>query len=161
VPRARRHARRVLATRYLLLDGNFPFGPTTRVTVPPSHLTPHPFFLIAAQGLLTGKYTRPGAELPKGPRGATFASRTDRARPLVELLRELGEQHGGKTPAQVAINWCLCKGVVPIPGAKNRAQVEEAAGAMGWRLKAEEVDALDEASAPIAQLYPNAPFENW
>lgn len=114
-----------------------------------------------AQGLLTGKYTRPGAERPKGPRGATFALKADSARPLVELMEEIGQAHGGKTPAQVAINWCICKGVLPIPGAKNRAQAEEAAGALGWRLSAAEVEALDDASRPLAQLHPGAPFENW
>ena len=35
----------------------------------------------------------------------------------------LGHAHGGKTPAQVALNWLICKGAVPIPGAKNAAQV--------------------------------------
>lgn len=30
--------------------------------------------------------------------------------------QEISEQLGGKTLAQIAINWCICKGVVPIPG---------------------------------------------
>lgn len=29
---------------------------------------------------------------------------------------------------QVAINWCICKGALPIPGAKNAKQAKEAAG---------------------------------
>jgi diketogulonate reductase-like aldo/keto reductase len=32
-------------------------------------------------------------------------------------------RHGGKTPAQVALNWLMCKGAIPIPGAKNAKQV--------------------------------------
>lgn len=36
--------------------------------------------------------------------------------PLIQLMREVGQKHGGKTPAQVAINWCICKGTLPIPG---------------------------------------------
>ena len=40
---------------------------------------------------------------------------------------------------QVAINWTICKGALPIPGAKNARQVKEAAGALGWRLTADEV----------------------
>lgn len=40
---------------------------------------------------------------------------------------------------QVAINWTLCKGAVPIPGAKNAKQAREAAGALGWRLTGDEV----------------------
>ena len=31
---------------------------------------------------------------------------------------------------QVAINWTICKGAVPIPGAKNARQAKEAAGAL-------------------------------
>ena len=40
---------------------------------------------------------------------------------------------------QVAINWTLCKGCLPIPGAKNARQVKEAAGALGWRMSPDEV----------------------
>ena len=54
--------------------------------------------------------------------------------------------HGGKTVNQVALNWLLCKGALPIPGAKNAAQARENAGAMGWRLNPAEVAELDEAS---------------
>ena len=34
---------------------------------------------------------------------------------------------------------------MPIPGAKNRAQAEQNAGALGWRLTEEEVARLDAA----------------
>ena len=44
-------------------------------------------------------------------------------------------------PAQVAINWTLCKGAIPIPGAKNARQARESAGALGWRLTEDEVRA--------------------
>ena len=40
---------------------------------------------------------------------------------------------------QIAINWTLCKGALPIPGAKNARQVKESAGALGWRMSADEV----------------------
>jgi len=43
----------------------------------------------------------------------------------------------------VALNWVMCKGAVPIPGAKTARQAEENAGATGWRLAPEEVKALD------------------
>jgi aryl-alcohol dehydrogenase-like predicted oxidoreductase len=43
-------------------------------------------------------------------------------------------------------NWVICKGAVPIPGAKNEAQAEQNAGALAWRLSDEEVRALDDAS---------------
>jgi aryl-alcohol dehydrogenase-like predicted oxidoreductase len=68
--------------------------------------------------------------------------------PLVALLSEMGAAHGGKTPAQVALNWVMCKGAVPIPGAKTARQAQDNAGALGWRLTDQEVAALDAASAP-------------
>lgn len=45
---------------------------------------------------------------------------------------------------QVALNWLICKGAVPIPGAKNAAQATANAGALGWRLRQGEVEELDE-----------------
>lgn len=50
---------------------------------------------------------------------------------------------------QVAINWCICKGTVPIPGAKSLAQAQENLGALGWRLAASEEAALDAAAQSI------------
>ena len=47
------------------------------------------------------------------------------------------------TPAQVALNWVICKGAVPIPGARTKAQAVENCGAAGWRLLPEDVQALD------------------
>lgn len=61
----------------------------------------------------------------------------------------------------MAINWCLCKGTLPIPGAKNARQVAEIAGALGWRLTDAEVAELDKISAKPAASSLGAPFENW
>lgn len=49
----------------------------------------------------------------------------------------------GKTRAAVAINWCICKGTVPIPGARTPEQARENCAGAGWRLSAEEVAGLD------------------
>ncbi len=101
-----------------------------------------------AQGLLTGKYTPENP--PPGVRGRRYRKGVlARIQPLVGLLREIGQAHGGKTPAQVAINWVICKGAVPIPGAKNARQARENAAALGWRLTDDEVAALDEASGKV------------
>jgi pyridoxine 4-dehydrogenase len=43
----------------------------------------------------------------------------------------------------------MCKGAVPIPGAKDLAQAKENLGAMGWRLSSAEVEELDRASKSI------------
>jgi len=98
-----------------------------------------------AMGVLTGKYTPDNS--PPGIRGRRY--RRDflaQVQPLIDLLREIGEARGGLTPAQVALNWVMCKGAVPIPGAKNARQAHENVGALGWRLSDEEIAALDAAS---------------
>lgn len=101
------------------------------------------------QGLLTGKY-RP-ENPPSGVRRFIYGrEKLARVQSLVALLRQIGEEHGGKTPAQVAINWTIGQGVLPIPGAKDRRQAEENAGAAGWRLGEEAVARLDAASAALA-----------
>jgi aryl-alcohol dehydrogenase-like predicted oxidoreductase len=100
-----------------------------------------------AMGLLTGKYT--SETPPPGARGRKYASILKKLPPLIALLTEIGQGHDGKTPGQVALNWVICKGSLPIPGAKRASQAEENVGALGWRLSAEEVAALDEASDKI------------
>ncbi len=97
-----------------------------------------------AQGMLSGKYT------PEKPPSGIRARRYNPAylakiQPLVQLLRQIGQEYG-KTPSQVALNWVVCKSAVPIPGARNARHAEENAAAIGWRLTAEQVAALDRAS---------------
>jgi len=95
-------------------------------------------------GLLSGKYTP--TMPPPGLRGYRLgASLLARTQSLVDRLRQIGEPHG-KTPAQVALNWIMCKGALPIPGVKNARQAQENAGALGWSLAADEVTMLDAAS---------------
>jgi len=100
------------------------------------------------KGVLTGKYTPDNP--PPGPRKNIYSREYLRkVQPLIEMLRDFGEAHGGKSPAQVALNWTICKGAVPIPGAKNVRQVQSNAGALGWRLTDDEVAALDELSLAV------------
>jgi aryl-alcohol dehydrogenase-like predicted oxidoreductase len=96
-----------------------------------------------AQGLLTGKYT--ASNPPTGARGMDKRFQTaglQKLQPMLNKLNELGDKYS-KTPAQVALNWLMCQpGVIPIPGVKNRMQVEQNAGALGWELSADEVTDL-------------------
>ncbi|HEY7946084.1 MAG TPA: aldo/keto reductase [Acidimicrobiales bacterium] len=97
------------------------------------------------QGRLTGKYST--ANPPPGKRN--FSNHPmDVVDAVVTELRAIGEKHGGKTPSQVALNWIMAKGAVPIPGAKSRDQAQENAGALGWHLDADDVAVLDEAALP-------------
>ena len=98
-----------------------------------------------AQGVLTGKYT-PNAPLP-GVRGRRYNQDfLLRIQPLIGLMREIGQAHEGKTPVQVAINWVICKGALPIPGARNIRQAQEILGSLGWKLTQDEVFALEQAA---------------
>lgn len=97
-----------------------------------------------AMGLLTGKYSIQNP--PRGMRAGKYAHILREIQPLIKLLTSIGQDLGGKSVSQVAINWCICKGTLPIPGAKNAAQAEMNAGAAGWRLSDDQVLALDKAS---------------
>jgi aryl-alcohol dehydrogenase-like predicted oxidoreductase len=99
------------------------------------------------KGMLTGKYTTENP--PAGPRARKYAGILKELPALISLMTEIGNGHGEKTPGQVALNWVICKGGLPIPGAKTAAQAQQNDGAIGWRLTPEEVLALDAASDKI------------
>jgi len=63
---------------------------------------------------------------------------------LQRVLREIGEKHGGKTPAQIALNWLFNRSrmVFPIPRASKPERIVENAGAAGWRLDENDVNTL-------------------
>ena len=97
------------------------------------------------QGRLTGKYS--AAHPPPGKRN--FSNHPmEVVDGIVAELRRIGDEHGGKLPSQVALNWVMAKGAVPIPGAKNRHQAEENAGALGWELDGDQMARLDRAALP-------------
>jgi aryl-alcohol dehydrogenase-like predicted oxidoreductase len=98
-------------------------------------------------GLLSGKYTPENP--PPARRGRSYTrAYLEKIAPLTALLREIALGHG-KTPSQAAINWIICKGALPIPGARSARHVEDNAAALGWMLNADEVAALDKASENI------------
>ncbi|KAH8057146.1 oxidoreductase [Aureococcus anophagefferens] len=68
------------------------------------------------------------APLASGRLGASHANdvANPKARPLLRALEVVAEKTG-RTTTQVALNWCICKGVVPIPGARTKAQAERTA----------------------------------
>ncbi|PWB52955.1 MAG: 2,5-didehydrogluconate reductase, partial [Anaerolineales bacterium] len=96
------------------------------------------------KGLLTGKYTT--ERLPRGLLSWRYnKSMMVKISPLLNILQEVSDVHDNTTPGQVALNWLVCKGAVPIPGARNLKQANENAGAMLWSLTDDEVDRLDNA----------------
>ncbi|CAM9913372.1 unnamed protein product [Ectocarpus fasciculatus] len=97
-------------------------------------------------GLLTGKYN--AGNIPSGPRGIIFRRVLPTMGPLLSTMEEISSARG-KTMSQVALNWCVCKGTVPIVGVKTLAQARENLGALGWSLSPEEVEGLDAAAKRI------------
>ena len=96
------------------------------------------------KGLLTGKYSSEAP--PPGVRGSQYVELLKKLPPVIKLLQEIGQNHGGKTVSQVSLNWLICKGALPIPGAKNVRQAEENAGGAGWQMTEAEVSRIDEAT---------------
>lgn len=106
-----------------------------------------------ALGILTGKYSSKNSggnpdksSFPKGIRSILFRQLLPGARSLLDSLQAVAKSRN-KTMSQVAINWCICKGAIPIPGAKNLKQVQQNIGALGWELDSGEVAELDRAAA--------------
>ncbi|MEH1878296.1 aldo/keto reductase [Nostoc sp.] len=104
-----------------------------------------------AQGLLTGKYSIDGAEIPSGARKIDSRFKKEglqKIAPVISLLRNFGEKYD-RTPAQVALNWLIAQGnVIPIAGVKTAEQVRQNTRALGWRLSDDEIAELEQVSRP-------------
>jgi pyridoxine 4-dehydrogenase len=100
-----------------------------------------------ALGLLTGKYSQTGP-FPKGIRGLACKQILPGMKPLLGCLKEIAQSRN-KTISQVAINWCIAKGTIPIPGAKSPEQAKNNIGALGWLLNSGEVSELDKTAAMV------------
>lgn len=100
-------------------------------------------------GVLSGKYTAENP--PRGTRASRYIGLLPKIDPLIKLMIQIGQDHGGKSSTQVALNWVICKGALPIPGAKNGEQAQLNAGALGWKLTEEEIVRLDETSDQVTK----------
>ena len=101
-----------------------------------------------ASGFLTGKY-RSEADLDKSPRGQGVKKYLGaRGLRILAALDEVAARRGA-TPAQVALAWLIARpGITaPIVSATSVAQLEEILGAARLQLAAEDIAALDAASA--------------
>ena len=63
---------------------------------------------------------------------------------LVQRIEAIAREKG-YTPAQLALAWLLARGndIVPIPGTKQRARLEENVGALAIRVQPDELQRLD------------------
>jgi aryl-alcohol dehydrogenase-like predicted oxidoreductase len=103
-----------------------------------------------AGGFLTGKYRRERGSLPASTRAEGIEKRylNDRGFAILDKLEEVARACS-LTIAQTALAWLLTQPVItaPIVGANSVEQLSESLGAAGVRLGAEEMDALNKASA--------------
>ena len=104
-------------------------------------------------GFLTGKIGTSTKLDPKdfrsiSPRFAADARAANMA--LVELLKRVAERKHA-TPAQIAIAWLLAQKpwIVPIPGTKQLARLEENLGAVEVELTRGDLREIEEAAAKI------------
>jgi aryl-alcohol dehydrogenase-like predicted oxidoreductase len=102
------------------------------------------------RGFLTGKITATD-ELEAGDFRRSLprfqADNMARNMALVDALRTLAAAKGA-TPAQLALAWLLHQGedIVPIPGARKIAHLEDNAGAAAVKLTAEDLKAIADAA---------------
>jgi len=108
-----------------------------------------------ANGLLAGRYDKDN--MPAFPKSLTMKKYVDAAEPLIDALKRIASARS-KTPAQVSLNWVMCKGVIPIPGARNDTMAADNAGALGWELTADEVAELEDAASKVSLEF-NAGFK--
>jgi aryl-alcohol dehydrogenase-like predicted oxidoreductase len=111
-------------------------------------------FSPLGRGFLTGTAKR-AEDYPEGdfrkndPRyqGGNFDANMRAA----SAVREIATAHGA-TPAQVSLAWLLQRGddIVPIPGTKRRAYLEENIAAASLDLGAADISRLDAALPPGA-----------
>jgi len=103
------------------------------------------------KGVLAGKLPR-DTELDVRDKRRNFPGYTgdewDRNQDFVDRLREAAAL-SGHTVAQLVVNWTINQpGITSaLCGAKRPAQIEETAGAMGWKLTAEQLAIIDSAIA--------------
>ena len=101
-------------------------------------------------GLLTGKYTMDNLPRKGNPRRQLFSELLPGAQPLLKTLEAVADDVG-KSQSQVAINWAMCKGGIPIPGVRSVQMAEENLGAIGWSLSSGAIDELDMAALKVGK----------
>lgn len=108
-----------------------------------------------ANGLLAGKYSVDTP--PSFPKSLTMKKYYEDAETVLVVMRRIAAERN-KTVAQVAINWVMMKGAIPIPGARSSKMAMDNFGSMGWALSPEEVNELEAASSKSGE-FSNGGFE--
>ena len=102
-----------------------------------------------ANGYLTGKYRVSADKAKSGARGSRMDKYMEGKGPAVLAVLDAVAARHKATPAQIALAWVAAEPAVaaPIASATSVAQLTELMGALRVELAAEDVAALDQASA--------------
>jgi aryl-alcohol dehydrogenase-like predicted oxidoreductase len=106
---------------------------------------------VLSRGILSGRVPDASAQgdirVVRMPRYAQ--GNLDKNLALVDALAAIGKAKGA-TPAQLAIVWARSRGpdIVPVIGARRRAQLEESLGALKLSLTVDELARIDAAVSP-------------
>ncbi|KAG0345237.1 hypothetical protein BG004_003855 [Podila humilis] len=93
-------------------------------------------------GRLTGKYS--AANPPPSNRQFSNYPMQELV-PLLTTMEKIAKVHDVPMSA-VALNYTICKGTIPLGGARNPDQARQNAKALGWRLSDEEIAELDKVA---------------
>jgi aryl-alcohol dehydrogenase-like predicted oxidoreductase len=105
-------------------------------------------FCPMGRGVLTGHFTS-HRDLPETDTRHHYPKYADTNAPaiaeLVQGIRDVADAHAS-TPAQIAIAWLLAQGpeIIPIPGTKSTAKMDENAASALLQLTQEEVQTIRE-----------------
>ena len=100
---------------------------------------------VLSRGLLSGSTPRDKGDFRKHlPRFRD--ENLARNQPLIEALRSIAAERG-VTATQLAVAWVLARGetIVPVIGARTRAQLEESLGALAIELTGDELAQIEHA----------------
>ena len=117
-----------------------------------------------ALGLLTGKYTNvESVKSVSGPRRTLFENNVSNPQyaTIMSAMKEVANSHVDveATIPQVAINWCIAKGTIPIPGARTLSQVKSNYASLDWKMSEGEIQFLDKATRGFSYIDPSlSPF---
>ena len=136
-----------------------------------------------AMGLLTGKYTSSSPELTVEDALTSSLSSSRRSKferkdleryakgdgksipqggiaPLLRVMERIAKERGPSTTvAQVALNYIICKGAIPIPGSRTAEQYVDNMGALGWRLTDDEVAEMEKETDNLGISFEGAGFK--
>jgi len=106
-------------------------------------------FSAIGQGLLTENLTDERFQSNKPAK--MLRLKRDDIQPLRSVLQDMATKYD-KSMAQVALNWCIQHGTVPLVGCRSPSQARDSVGCLGWSLSKQDVERLDHVALDKSTL---------